>query len=245
MPVLEDEINKSEEPIAGDIPPIEGDEKEFLSKIKKRNKYLLLSGLSKEEKQRIADYVIEQYDDASGAHQELCDKMDTWDEVSRLIRAEVTGTDGNMPNYRSPLSYVAHEVIHANIMNVFFTPKEPMRVLPTASDDVPKVNNIATFGNWSMKNEMDLFNGCDQLFHASTKNGESVAMIYWKKEYGVEIKREPMVDEKGETVYDKDTQEPVYQEIENPKLVYNAPYMEIFSRKDYIQPADARMDQQP
>lgn len=252
MAGLEDTVNgvleEEKEIIAGEIPPIEAtqeDQKKFLGKIKKRNKNLLINNLTKEEKQRIADYVIEQYQKGLGPHMELCDKINTWDDVARLVRAEVLGTDGNMPNYRSPLSFVAHEVIHANIMNVFFTPKEPMRVIPTAQDDVPKVNNIATFGNWSMKNEMDLFNSCDRLFHASTKCGESVAMIYWKKEYGVEIKREPLVDDNGQTVYDEYTQEPLYQEIEKPKLVYDAPYMEILNRKDYMQPPDAKMGQRP
>lgn len=243
MAGLEDTINQ-EEPHSGEIKPklvSQADEKKFLGKIKKRNKYLLIDGLTDEEKQRIADHIIEQYRDAEGPHQELCEKIDSFDECSRLVRMEVQGTDGNMPNYRSPLSFVTHEVIHANIMNVFFTPKEPMRVLPTAADDIPKVNSISTFGNWSMKNEMDLFNMIDQLFHGSTKNGEAVYMVYWKKEYGVEIKREPMVDDKGNTVYDKDTQEPIFQEIEEPKLIYNAPFMEVRSRKDYMQPRDARM----
>lgn len=235
------------QPQSGEIKPIEvttEQQKAYLGKIKKRNKYLLLN-LTKEEKERIANHIIAKYEDAKEAQQELCDKIDTWDDVSRMVRAELIGTDGNMPNYRTPISFVAHEVIHANTMNVFFTPKEPMRVLPTAQDDIEKVNTIATFGNWSMKNELDLFNKVDQLFHASEKQGESIAMIYWKKEYGVEIKRVPMINEQGETVYDKDTQEPVYQEVEEPKLIYNAPYMEIVSRKDYWQPADARMGEVP
>lgn len=248
MPGLEDAINpesqQEHEPIKPDLAS-EKDEKDFLGKIKKKNKYLLVDGLTKEEKERIADFVIARYNEALPAHQDLCEKIDTWDDVSRLVRAEVQGTDGNMPNYRSPISFVAHEVIHANIMNVFFSPKDPMRVLPTAQDDIPKTDRIATFGNWSQKNEMDLFTNVDQLFHSSEKNGESVAQINWRKKYGVEIKREPMVDDKGQTAYDQDTQEPIYQEIEVPKLVYNAPYMEVFSRKDYIQPPDARMDQDP
>lgn len=253
MPGLEDAINPvqeqanyqpAEEPHSGEIKPrlvSQADEKKFLGKIKKRNKYLLVDGLGEEESKRIADHIIACYNDNKDEHQNLCDKIDGFDECSRLVRKEIVGTDGNMSNYRSPLSFVTHEVIHANIMNVFFTPKEPMRVLPTAQDDIPKVNSISTFGNWSMKNEMDLFNKIDQLFHSSTKNGESVYMVYWKKEYGVEIKREPMVDTMGNTMYDKETQDPIFQEIEEPKLLYNAPFMEVRSRKDYMQPKDARM----
>lgn len=249
MPGLEDALNP-EEPKSEELEvlkPIEvttEGQKKFLGKIKKRNKYLLLE-LDKEEKERVANYIIDRYQEAKDAQQDLCEKIDTWDDVSRMVRAEVIGTDGNMPNYRTPLSFVAHEVIHANTMNVFFTPKEPMRVLPTAQDDVPKVNTIATFGNWSMKNEMDLFNKCDQLFHYSEKAGESVYMIYWKKEYGVEIKREVQMDAEGNTIYDPDTQEPLYQEIEEPKLIYNAPFMEVISRKDYYQAPSSRMGELP
>lgn len=253
MAGLEDALNPeveqegSEQPNAGEFKPkyvSNEEQKKYLGKIKKRNKYLLLS-MTAEEKKRVANFIIDKYLDAKDAQDNLCDKIDTWDDVSRMIRAEVIGTDGNMPNYRTPLSFVAHEVIHANIMNTFFTPIDTMRVLPTSADDIEKTETVARFGNWSMKNELDLFNKIDQLFHASEKQGESVAMIYWKKEYGVEIKREPMVGEDGETVYDQETQEPVFQEIEEPKLVYNAPYMEIINRKDYLQPADARMGETP
>ena len=83
------------------------------------------------------------------------------------------------------------------------------------------------------------------LFHSSCKNGESVAMIYWKKEYGVEIRREILRDTEGNPQYDDITQEPIYQEVEETKLVYNAPYLEIINRKDYIQPPDALMGQTP
>lgn len=248
MPGLADALDSNapqeQEPIKPQLVS-ESDEKAFLKKIKGKNKYLLVDGITKEESERIADYVIAKYNEAYPAHMQLCEKLDTWDDVSRLVRAEVIGTDGNMPNYRSPISFVAHEVIHANEMNVFFSPKDPMRVLPTAQDDIPKTDRIATFGNWSMKNEMNLFENVDQLFHASAKNGENPCMITWRKTYGVEIKREPMVDANGETMYDPDTKEPLYQEIEETKITYNAPYMEVFSRKDYIQPPDARMDQDP
>lgn len=234
--------------IGGEYKPVEAsqsEQKSFYKDIKKRNKYLLIQGLSDEEKQRIADYVIKCYNDAQPKHKTLAQKMDEWDEVCRLMRKEVIGSQGDLPNYRLPLSLVAHEVIHSNVMNVFFSPKDIMRVIPTAADDIPKVNNLSTFGNWSLKNELDIFNACDRLFHASAKDGESVGMLYWKKEYAVEIRREVLRDENGETVYDEVTQEPIYREVEEPKLIYNAPYLEIISRKDYIQPEDALMNQEP
>lgn len=223
----------------------QGERKDFLKKVAKRNKYNLID-LSDEEKKRVAEEIIRKYNDMKGNHQNLCDKIDEWDEVSRLIRKPVIGDDGSLPNYRMPISLVAHEVIHANIMNVFFSPKDILRVIPTAADDVQKVNNISVFGNWSMKNELDMFNKIDQLFHASEKNGEGVAMIYWKKEYGVELKRVPVHDElDGQIQYDPITQEPICKIVEVPKLVYDAPYMEVISRKDYLQPDNAVMGEAP
>lgn len=220
------------------------DQKQYFSEVKDRNKYLL-EGLTKEERVNIANKIIEYYNDAKTEHETLCLKIDEWDEISRMLRKEVIGSDGEQPNYRSPLSFVTHEVLHSNVMNVFFSPQDPMRVIPTALDDIPKVNNISVFGNWSMKNEMQLFENFDILNHASIKNGESVAMVSWKKEYGIEIQRVPVKDEKGEIVYDEITQEPVFQEKEIEKLVYNAPAMEIINRKDYIQPKDCLMSQTP
>lgn len=250
MPDIGDVISAQDqqpEVMAGSFKPREvtsSQEKDYLSKIKKRNKYLL-QDITDEEAQRIADYVIAKYNEALPAHEELCLKIDEWDEVSRLIRKEVIGSTGDLPNYRLPFSLVAHEVIHANILNVFFSPKDIMRVIPVSADDISKVNNVSTFGNWSLKNELDIFNKVDQLFHGSEKAGESVAMIYWKKEYGIEIKREPIRGADGQVVYDEETKDPVYHEIEEPKLIYNAPWMDVLSRKDYIQPPECRMGEVP
>ncbi len=236
-----------EELHAGQLPPedlTQEDQKKFLGSIKKRNKYKLIE-TTKEERERIAKHIIELYDEALPEHEALCEKLDTWDEVARLERKEVIGSTGDLPNYQMPLSFLSHEVIHSNVMNVFFSPQDPMRVIPTALDDVPKVNNISVFGNWSLKNEMDIFGNFDMLNHASTKNGESVAMVYWKREYGIEIQRIPMRDAEGQVMYDEETEEAIYQEKEVPKILYDAPYMEILNRKDYIQPADCLMDELP
>lgn len=244
---LSDNPTPEAEMHSGNLPPEEltqEDKKEYLGSIKKRNKYLLID-LDDIEKKRIGNEIIRLYNEALTEHELICQKIDDWDEVSRLIRREVIGSQGELPNYRMPLSFLSHEVIHSNIMNVFFSPQDPMRCIPTAVDDISKVDNISVFGNWSMKNEMDLFTNFDQLDHACVKNGESVAMIYWKKEYGVEIQRIPMKDENGDVIYDEETKEPIFQEKEVEKLLYNAPYMEILNRKDYIQPANCMMNETP
>lgn len=234
--------DKIDTPVPDDL--TQQDQKEYLAGIKKRNKYLLM-GMTKEERKRVANYIIDLKQDSDSEHEIICQKVDEWDEVSRLLRKEVIGSQGELPNYRMPLTLLTHEVVHSNIMNVFFSPQDPMRVIPTAEDDVMRVNNISVFGNWSMKNELDLFVKFDEMNHASIKNGESVAMIYWKKEYGVEIKRIPVKDEKGNVVYDEETQEPIFQEKEVPKLIYNAPVMEVLNRKDYYQPKDCLMGDPP
>lgn len=233
-----------EEPISGSFEPervTQEGEKAYLGQIKKRNKHLLLDGLTKGERERIGKAIIEKYNDAKPSHDDICDKVDEWDECSRMIRKEVMGSDGQMPNYRMPISLVVDEVIHANVMNTFFSPKDIMRVIPTEASDVPKVNNISTFGNWSTKNELDIFNKIDRLFRASNKVGESPYLMYWKKEYGVDIKRVPAKGEDGQPIYDDETKEPVFKTIEEPKLIYNAPCLEVLNRKDYIQPKDAVM----
>jgi len=220
------------------------DKHEYLSKIKKRNKYVLLD-LTEEENKRVGDYIIDLYNDAMPEHELICQKIDDWDEVSRLVRKEVIGSQGELPNYRMPFSFLTHEVVHSNVMNTFFSPQEVMRVIPTAIDDIEKVDNICVFGNWSMKNELDIFTAFDKMSHVSIKNGESVAMLYWKKEYGVEIERIPMKDADGNVIYDDETKDPVFWEREKDTLLYNAPYIEIINRKDYIQPADCMMDEIP
>lgn len=239
--------DSAQKPFAGQFKPedlSDGQEAKDLKDLKKRNKYLLM-GLTSDEKERIANKIIQLYNDAQGEHEELCEKLSTWDECSRLIRKEVIGSQGNLPNYRLPVSLLSHEVIHANVMNVFFSPQDIMRVIPTAADDVPKVNNITVFGNWSMKNEMDIFASFDMLNHASTKNGEAVGMIYWKREFGVDIERIPMRNSEGEIQYDEETKEIIYQEKEVTKILYDAPVFELIDRKDYIQPAYSLMNQKP
>ena len=44
---------------------------------------------------------------------------------------------------------------------------------------------------------------------------------------------------------DPDTKEPLFQEIEETKLLYSGPKLEVFSRKDYVQPLNALMDKIP
>lgn len=230
------------------IKEIEADnEKEYLSGIKKKNKNFLVQGLSVLEKERIAQHIISKYEEALPKHNELCDKIDEWDEVYRMQRFEVPGSDGDMPNYRSPMTTTALEVTHANIMNVFFSPKDLMRVLPTEEGDIPKVKKLSVFGNWSMRNEMEIFDNVDRLFHYSGKTGEAPYMVTWEKEYGIEIKRKIVPDPTDPTrpLFDPDTKEPIFQEVEEPKLLYNGPKFESFSRKDYIQPPNALVDQKP
>jgi hypothetical protein len=162
-----------------------------------------------------------------------------------MERKELVGSDGEMPNYVTPLSTVSCDVIHANVMNVFFSPKDIMRVLPTEPNDTSKVNKISIFGNWSAENELDIFKAWDRLDSHSTKIGECPYMVSWKKDYGVEIKRTVKVDLEGKEIYDEDTGEILYEETEEPKLLYNAPVLEILSRKDYIFPSDSLIGVKP
>lgn len=246
---LQNMLNNPEDAVPSNeeiIQQIDADnEKDYLTQLKGKNKNFLLN-LSNLERERIAKYIIDLYNNRKGHHKDLCDKIDKWDEVFRMMPHTPQGGD-EAPNYRSPLSTVTLEVVHANIMNVIFTPKEVMRVLPTEENDVPKVKKLATFGNWSMDNELDLFAKIDRLFHSSAKNGECPWMMDWVKEYGTEIIRKPILNPADQTqpLIDPDTQEVLYQEIEESKLLYNGPRLTVFSRKDYIQPENAVMGKVP
>ena len=221
-------------------------EKQFLTDIGKKQKKFLID-MDLLSKERVARHIKDLFDDASEKHQEIVDKIDGNDQVFRMERKEMINSDGDMPNYRSPLTASSLEVVHANIMNVFFTPANIMRVIPTEKNDIPKVNKLDTFGNWSMKNEMDLFNQFDKLNHSSAKNGESPYIVHWVKEYGIDIERKfiPDPDNPDQPKVDPDTQEPIVEERNVPKLLYNGPRLEVFSRKDYIQPKNALMDVLP
>ncbi len=229
------------------VKQIESDnEKEYFTKLKKKNKNYLVK-LSELEKERVAAYIVDRYKEALPKHEELVDRLDEYDETFRMVRKEAVGTAGDAPNYVSPLSTVTLEVVHANVINVFFSPKDPIRVLPTEESDVKKIPKIDIFANWSAKNELKLFEGVDRLFHSSSKNGECPYMVHWVKEYGTEIKRKVLKNpaNPSEPMFDPNTQEPVYQETEETKLLYNAPKLEILSRKDYILPPDHMADMTP
>ena len=222
-------------------------ERDYLKQLKVKHKGFLIEGLTLLERERIARHIIRIYNENKDAHKELCDKLDGFDSVFRMERETIPGGDEDMPNYRTPLSTVTVEVTHANVMNVFFSPKDQIRVLPTEENDIKKVNKLNIFSNWSAANELDLFNNCDRLFHSSTKNGECPYMVHWVKEYGTEIKREMLMNPANpeEPLIDQDTKEPIYQEIEQQKILFNAPKLEVFSRKDYIQPKNSVMGKTP
>ena len=222
-------------------------EKDFLKELKKKNKGFLVEGLSMFEKEKIAEYIGKQIEDSKTKHSEIEDDIDKADEVYRMVRKPLEGDSSDMPDYRSPLTTVAIDVMHANFMNVFFTPKDAMRVIPTEENDVAKVGKLETFGNWSMQNELELFEKIDMLFHGSTKSGEKPYMVHWVKEYGTEIKRKMLTNPANpeEPLYDPDTKEPLFQEKDEQKLLYNGPKLDILSRKDYIQPRNALMNVLP
>jgi len=222
-------------------------EKEYLRELKKKNSEFLISNISILERERIAGWIKNRMEEAKNKHDEMSDRIDQYDEVYRMERKEIIGSDGTLPNYRSPMTTVAMEVVHAKIMNVFFTPKDIGQVLPTEEGDIPKVRKLSVFMNWSAKEELDIFTNLDRLFHNSEKVGESPYMVHWVKEFGVNIKKVPIKNPADPTqnLVDPDTKDPIFQEIEEPKLLYNAPKLEIFSRKDYFQPENALMDKIP
>jgi len=215
-------------------------EDDFLKKVKAKNKKSLIK-LDFLERERIARHLRDLYNSVKDDQKTLSDDIDTWDDVWRMKRASKPGDDEDTPNYRTPLSTVILETIHANIINVFFSPKDIVRILPTEEGDVPKVKKLDTFANWSMLNEMNIFENSDRLFHSSGKNGECPYIVHWVKEYGTEIKIEPVTNPLDPTqpLIDDDTKEVVTQEREEAKLLYNGPRLEIFSRKDYLIPKNA------
>ena len=166
------QINKAMKEVEADS------EKEFLQEVRKKNKEFLIPGLSEFQKDRIAKWICGQLEDSKNKQKEVEDKIDEFDQVYRMERKEVTGSEGELPNYRSPMSTVALEVMHAKVMNVFFTPKDIMNVLPTEEGDITKVEKLSTFGNWSAENELEMFKNMDRLFHSCAKNGEAPYLVH-------------------------------------------------------------------
>jgi len=72
-------------------------------------------------------------------------------------------------------------------------------------------------------------------------------MVHWVKEYGTEVKIEPLMNpaNPSEPLLDSDTGEPLTQEREVTKMLYNGPKLEIFSRKDYILPENSMWNKVP
>ncbi len=220
-------------------------EQDFLKIVREKNSKKLIK-LNLLQRERIATHIKALYDEEKEHHQEVSDAVDTYDDVYHMVRFSAPGSDAETPNYRTPLSAVMLEVIHANVMNVFFSPKDTVRVLPTEEGDVSKIKKLDTFANWSVKNELNLEENFDRLSHASGKNGESPYIVSWVKEHGIDLEitpvtnpanpDEPLVDELGEIVT---------QEREVPKLLYNGPRLTVFSRKDYILPKSATADKIP
>lgn len=230
------------------IAEIEADnEKQWLRELAKKQKEFLLPGLSTFERERIAKFVSDRFNEVKSKHQELCDRIQEYDEIHRMERQEVRGSEGKLPNYRTPLSTVALEVMHSNIMNVIFSPADIVNVLPVEEGDVSKVEKLSVFANWSGRNELNIFEQCDRLFHNSEKVGEAPWMMHWVKEYATVTERKMIMNpaDPSEPLIDPDTKAPIFQEQEVEKLVYNAPKLEVFSRKDYIQPLNATMDKLP
>ncbi|MCK9370587.1 hypothetical protein M0R04_11815 [Candidatus Dojkabacteria bacterium] len=247
-----------EDSLSGQVPEIpneeikqdleQGIEKDYsaaMQKVRAKNQKKLLK-LSFLEKERIAKHIKYLYTQIQAKHQERCSDIDEFDRVYRIEPIALSGADDDTPRYATDLTTVTLEVVHANVMNVFFTPSKIMRVLPTEEGDVKKVNKIDIFGNWSLKNELEIFENCDRMFHASAKNGEAPYMVYWAKEYGSEVVIETIPDplNPSQPLLDEDG-EPMTQERDVVKMLYNGPKLEVFSRKDYLRPLNATADRLP
>ena len=220
-------------------------EAEFLSKLKEKNSKKLVK-LNLLQREIIGQHIVDLFDEEKDHHKDVSDRVDEWDDVYHMVRSTPQGADSDTPNYRTPLSAVILEVIHASVMNVFFSPKDIVRVLPTEEGDIPKVKKLDTFANWSVKNELDIEANFDRLSHASGKNGESPYIVSWSKEYGVDVEVEPVMNPANpEEPLTDDLGEVVTQEREVPKLLYNGPKLTVFSRKDYIIPKSATADKIP
>ncbi|MBM4240584.1 MAG: hypothetical protein FJ150_02765 [Euryarchaeota archaeon] len=251
---MADELNEGLIPEGlQNIPPVQEEpqkpsmtEEEFIRKIKEKNKRVLLK-LSDEEKERIVKMVIDDwYNEDLSYHQEVCDAVDKWDEQWRMTRKKVLGTDENTPDYRQALSTVVLEVIHANIMNTYFAQEDIVNVIPTEENDVKKIQKINIFMNWSAKNELKLFDRVDRLFHSTGKIGGCPYKMYWDKQYGIVTKTRPVINPfTGQSAIDPETSQPLTEEYEEPKLLYDGPVLEIFSRKDYIIPRGSSLDKKP
>lgn len=241
---MADELNNQSEE-QKEINEIE--EKEYLAKIRAKNKKFLIK-LSYDERKRIAKHIKGLYNDVKESHDELSDDLDKYDNVYRMVPGvhKTSEVSSDAPNYTTDLSTVMLEVIHSNIMNVLFSPKNIVRVLPTEQNDIPKVAKLDIFANWSVENELNIFEKCDRLFHNSNKNGMTPYIMYWSKEYGTEIKTEIVKNPANpqEPLIDEDTKEPITQEKEISKLLYNGPKLEVFSLKDYYYPKNSTLDKQ-
>jgi hypothetical protein len=240
---IQKKIAKSEEKLNKQN---EEDYQDYIDRIKDKNKRYLLK-LSQAEKERIVETVIEDwYKKDLPHHQDICDKIDKYDEQWRMTRKEVKGTE-NVPNYRQALSTVILEVVHANVMNVFFGQKDILAVLPTEPNDVSKIPKVNTFMNWSALNELKMFKKCDRMFHNSGKTGGAPYKISWTKEYGMITKRRKLFNpfDPAQPLVDPETNEVLEQEYDEAKLLYDGPVLEVFSRKDWIIPENAVDDKKP
>ena len=138
-------------------------EQDFLKIVREKNSKKLVK-MNLIQRERIASHIVGLYDEEKPHHQDVSDAVDNWDDVWHMRRWTPPGVDSETPNYRTPLSTVILEVIHANIMNVFFSPRDTVRVLPTEEGDVSKIKKLDTFSNWSAKNELKLEENFDRLF---------------------------------------------------------------------------------
>ena len=261
MPMPEDELNPlgtnpQQEPFG--IEPLQNNqvlpeetkppetEEQFIAKIKEKNKRVLLK-LSDEDKERIVHRVIDEwYNVDLSYHNEISDAVDKWDEQWRMTRKKLLGADENTPDYRQALSTVILEVIHANVMNVFFAQEDIVNALPTEEEDIKKLPKLTIFMNWSAKNELHIFEKCDRLFHNTGKVGGTPYKMYWTKEYGVVKKTHPITNPfTNQPAIDPENNEPMVEEYEEPKVLYDGAVLEIFSRKDYIIPKGSSLDKKP
>lgn len=144
----------------------------------------IASKLKKEERERIAREVCEDYRTDKDGRKDWEDRRNRWYKLWLGQKDKKTDPWPDASNVCLPLLAVACNQFHARSYQAFFSPPEFVQCLPVVGNDVKRAKDVEAFMNWQVMFDMPEYEDeTDKLLLNVPISGTNFKKVYYDREH--------------------------------------------------------------
>lgn len=146
--------------------------------------------MSKKEKERLADYVLEEIERSENDRADFLTNLETY---TRLYEGKVYEKDfpwKDCSNVKLPFTATNCEAIFARMMNSIFAIEPFWMVKPIKAGAWEYAKNLEYFLEYASVNVLHIYDFCQKWFLPAVKYGTSPAKIHWQEDWRYYYKTE-------------------------------------------------------